>query len=183
MADTNTRTLVTKAGLAATGALLMGILVHAGQTAALAKTEDMLPALLEEVKGLRAAMEQMASAGPRVQLFVGRLQLQESRMNGMIRRLESVRDKLTAAQEQLAHSQDTVKGTEAALASSNTPIPREELLQVLSQTKREVEERKVTVARLAAEEAQLTQDLTLEQGRWTDINQRLDELERMLAKR
>jgi predicted nuclease with TOPRIM domain len=183
MGDTQTGGLVAKAGFAAAAAVLMGMLAHAGQAAPPAKTEDMLPALLEEVKGLRAAMEQMASAGPRVQLFVGRLQLQESRMNGMIRRLESVHDKLETAQEQLAASQDTVKRTETALASPDTRIPREELTQMLSHTKREVEERKGAVARLAAEEAQLTQDLTLEQGRWTDINQRLDELERVLAKR
>jgi chromosome segregation ATPase len=182
MPDAKTRRLVTKAGFAAAGALLMGMLTH-GQAASPVKTEDMLPALLAEVKGLRAAMEQMASAGPRVQLFVGRLQLQESRMNGMIRRLESVRDKLTAAQEQLSASQQAVTGTEAALASSDTKIPREELTQMLSQTKRQVEEHKITVARLAAEEGQLTQDLTIEQGRWTDINQRLDELERVLVKR
>jgi len=36
---------------------------------------------------------------------------------------------------------------------------------------------------LSAEENQLTQDLTTEQGRWIEINQRLDELERTLAKR
>jgi DNA repair exonuclease SbcCD ATPase subunit len=161
----------------------MGLLVHAGQAAPPAKTEDMLPALLEEVKGLRAAIEQMASAGPRVQLFVGRLQLQESRMNGMIRRLESVRDKLAAEQEVLTRALDEVKHFEAAVDSPNSPIPREELTQMISQTKRQAVERKATVARLAAEEAQLTQDLTVEQGRWTDINQRLDELERMLAKR
>jgi chromosome segregation ATPase len=183
MADPNARRFVTTAGFAAAGALLMGLLVHAGQAAPPAKTEDMLPALLEEVKGLRAAIEQMASAGPRVQLFVGRLQLQESRMNGMIRRLESVRDKLAAEQEVLTRALDEVKHFEAAVASANSPIPREELTQMISQTKRQAEERKATVARLTAEEAQLTQDLTVEQGRWTDINQRLDELERMLVKR
>ena len=40
-----------------------------------------MPALLTEVRGLRVAMEQMTSAGARVQLALGRLQLQESRLN------------------------------------------------------------------------------------------------------
>jgi predicted nuclease with TOPRIM domain len=183
MADARTRTVVTRAGLAAAAAVLMGILTHAGQPAPPAKTEDMLPALLAEVKGLRAAMEQMASAGPRVQLFVGRLQLQESRMNGMIRRLEGVRDKLAAEQELLTRAVNEVKGLEAAQSTGNTPIPREELTHAITHAKRQVDERRGTVARLTGEEAQLTQDLTLEQGRWNEINQRLDELERMLAKR
>ena len=101
----------------------------------------------------------------------------------MIRRLEGVRDKLAAEQELLTRAADEVKGLEAAVTAGNSPIPREELSHMISHTKRAVEERKVTVARLTGEEAQLTQDLTLEQGRWNDINQRLDELERMLAKR
>jgi hypothetical protein len=40
-------------------------------------------ALLREVDGLRVAMEQKASAGPRVQLAIKRLQLQEQRVNNM----------------------------------------------------------------------------------------------------
>ena len=46
----------------------------AGQ-AAVTSNQDTLAALLVEVRGLRAAMEQMASAGPRVQLAFGRLQM------------------------------------------------------------------------------------------------------------
>src|SRR5688500_4578503 len=57
-------------------------------------------ALLVEVKGLRPAMEQMASAGPRVQLFASRLQLQETRINNMIRRLDTVRDRMAEAQRE-----------------------------------------------------------------------------------
>src|SRR5262245_50764521 len=54
-----------------------------------------IQALLGEVRALRVAMEQMASAGPRIQLFTARLQLQETRVNNMIRRLDDVRDRLT----------------------------------------------------------------------------------------
>jgi hypothetical protein len=39
------------------------------------------------------------------------------------------------------------------------------------------------VQRLTAEEAVVSAELALEQSRWTDINQRLDELERALARR
>jgi len=96
-------------GLAMGTAVLMGVLVQAGQAAPAARNEDVLPALLAEVKGLRAAMEQMASAGPRIQLFVSRLQLQEGRMNTMIRRLESVRDDLASQQHELESAQESVE--------------------------------------------------------------------------
>src|SRR6476469_9408866 len=68
---------------------------------------DVLPALLQEVKGLRAAMEQMATSNAHAQLLVGRLQLQESRMNSMIRRLDTVRDE--HAKAQVAY--DQIKGS------------------------------------------------------------------------
>ena len=62
------------------------------------QSEDVLPALLVEVRGLRAAMEQMASAGPRVQLAVRRVQLQEQRINTLIRRLDEAHAAVAQAQ-------------------------------------------------------------------------------------
>src|SRR4029077_15095166 len=100
------------------------------QAATAPKNEDVLPALLVEVKGVRAAMEQMASAGPRIQLFVSRLQLQEGRMNNMIKRLDSVRENLAAAQRELENGQETVKRFEGALPTA-TALQREELVQML----------------------------------------------------
>lgn len=170
--------------MAAGAAVLMGVLLQAGQAATAQKNEDVLPALLAEVRGLRAAMEQMASAGPRIQLFVSRLQLQEGRINNMIRRLDSVRENLSSQQHELEHSQDAVKGFEAALAAGKVSgEERDQLLQILPGRKRELAEHRASVARLTAEETQLAADLATEQGRWTDINQRLDELERALSKR
>jgi hypothetical protein len=50
-----------------------------------------------ELRGLRATMEQMASAAPRVQLALGRLQLQEQHMANMNQRLDSVWDSIRGA--------------------------------------------------------------------------------------
>src|ERR671913_210744 len=61
---------------------------------------DVLTALLMEVRGLRSVMEQMASAGPRVQLALGRLQLQEQRVNTMIRRAEGMRESVGRAERE-----------------------------------------------------------------------------------
>src|SRR5687767_14532699 len=71
--------------------------------------QGVLSALLVEVRGLRAAMEQMASAGPRVQLALGRLQLQEQRLNTLVRRLEGVRDQLAQAQRQMMQHQNQIE--------------------------------------------------------------------------
>jgi hypothetical protein len=143
-------------------------------------SDGVLPALLVEVKGLRAAMEQMASAGPRVQLSVGRLQLQETRMNGMIRRLDTVRDALANARRDVERLQGAMKMFDGEARKPGDP-PEEEATAMLAGMKAELTAGQAAVNRLAAEEQQLSNDLAVEQARWVDINQRLDELERALA--
>jgi chromosome segregation ATPase len=168
---------------------LAGAWLQARQAAPPPSDDAVLAALLTEVRGLRVAMEQMASAGPRVQLFASRLQLQETRINNMTRRLEGVRDNLDAAQRELAREQERQREMESAVAenrASNAESARELAKQadlMLPQIKRALVSQKQIVDRLAAEEAQLTQDISTEQGRWTEINSRLDELERLLTKR
>jgi chromosome segregation ATPase len=179
---------VFKAGLAMGLVIVGGALVAARQAQPPAQP-DVLPALLEEVKGLRAAMEQMASAGPRIQLFTSRLQLQEARINNMIRRLDTVRDSLASAQRELSHMQGEQLRTETVLAERqavNTPEAREEVRQVamnLEDVKRALVSARANVDRYTAEEAQLTGDIATEQARWTEINGRLDELEKLLSSR
>ena len=182
MAHAHAKRTVMNVGMAVAGAVFMAVLVDARQAAPPPRNEEVLPALLAEVRGLRAAMEQMASAGPRIQLFVSRLQLQEARMNNMIKRLETVRENLASEQRELANGQDAVKRFESELATATGP-GREELTQILPGRRRAVAEHQATVVRLTAEESQLAADLATEQGRWTEINQRLDELERALTKR
>jgi hypothetical protein len=91
------------------GLFLIGcaVIVVVGATTGRAQPAggDVLTQLLTEVRGLRAAMEQMASAGPRVQLVLGRLQLQEQRVNTLVRRQESVRSTLSASENELAQHQ------------------------------------------------------------------------------
>src|SRR6476620_8025358 len=101
------------AALAVTGAAWTGRVAAQAPQAG----PDVLPALLEEVRGLRAAMEQMASAGPRIQLFTSRLQLQETRISNMLRRLDGVRDSLAPLQQDLGSAEDSQKRAEEQLSS------------------------------------------------------------------
>jgi hypothetical protein len=185
MKNINLGRLVVIAVLVVTGAVWTGRVAAQAPQA----SPDVLPALLEEVRGLRAAMEQMSTAGPRIQLFTSRLQLQETRINNMLRRLDTVRDSLANAQKESARAQAQQQQFEAMLAdrrNANTPEAREELKQaelMAGEIKREVATTRAAVERLTAEETQLMQDVGVEQARWTDINARLDELERALAKR
>ena len=178
---TNTRRLAAALLIVVAGGVLTRTLASAGQPIT-RNTDDVLAALLVEVKGLRAAMEQMASAGPRVQLFASRLQLQEARINGMVRRLDAVRDSVASVQRDYDRARDEIKRFETSLGSAVGPH-REELEQMLPGRRRDAAAMKSTLDRHIAEEAQLANDITIEQARWTEINQRLDELERALSKR
>ena len=97
----------------AVGTALQGRLT--AQASQAAQGQDVLPALLVEVRGLRAAMEEMASAGPRVQLALGRLQLQEQRVNNLLRRLETARGSLAGAQREDENNRQQIASIEESL--------------------------------------------------------------------
>jgi hypothetical protein len=142
---------------------------------------DVLAALLTEVRGLRAAMEQMAAAGPRVQLALGRLQLQEQRVNTVVRRLEAVRTNLSAAQREHDAAASRLRDVEKAREAVD-PSERKEAEMVLPRLQRALAQAAGEVQRLLAEESALNVDISGEQARWSDINRRLEELERSLAR-
>jgi chromosome segregation ATPase len=171
------------------GVMCAGWLAAAQAQAPGAGSQDILPALLAEVRGLRAAMEQMTSAGSRVQLALGRLQLQEQRLSAATARLGGIRDQLTGSQRRYAELQEQIGSLEATLAGqreSDLPkgVPPEQVSQMLTMQLRESQREVVSIAadiqRLTAEEAAVANDVSSEQARSADLNQRLDELERAL---
>jgi chromosome segregation ATPase len=154
-----------------------------------AQDPDVLGALLTEVRGLRQAMEQMASAGPRVQLALGRLQLQEQRVNTMLRRLETVREQLGGAERALAQHQTQVAGVEGGLKSPELQAhpDREAIVRQMTQELKELHRGGILatteVQRFQTEVATLEQQIATEQGRWSEINRAREDLERALGKR
>src|SRR5215471_18064067 len=131
-----------------------GFAVHGYAQAQQPSGSDILPALLQEVKGLRAAMEQIATSNAHAQLLVGRLQLQESRMNGMIRRLDTVRDDLAKAEREYAQISGALKTLEGD--SSPSEMPEKDRDTAFGGLKQQVQYVKAEVDRLRAEESQLT---------------------------
>lgn len=169
--------------IVAAGAALSVRALAAAQ-AARATDQDVLPALLIEVRGLRAAMEHMASAGPRVQLALGRLQLQEQRVNNLLRRMESVQNDLAGAVQDADKARLEVARTEGALRSVNLPpAEREHVEDILPVFRANAVQATAKVQRLQTEESGLAQELAAEQGRWSEINRQMEELERALTRK
>ena len=156
---------------------------RAGQAPVASTAPDTIAALLVEVRGLRAAMEQIAAAGPRVQLALGRLQLQEQRINTLVRRLEEVRASLIPARQKLDEATDQVSRFEKGSRESLNAEQRRDMEDVLPRVKRDAMQAAAEVQRLQGDESSLLQDISNEQNRWTEFNQRLEELERALPRR
>lgn len=116
-----------------------------------------------------------------MQILLGRVQLQEQRITNQVRRLDVVRASLVPAQQNLEPMEREVKEFEESLRRSlGTDNAMEEMLK---EKKAEVTRRRAEVQRLIAEELLLAQDVAAEQARWTELNQRLEELERSLVRR
>jgi chromosome segregation ATPase len=172
-------------------ALLTAILVSAAALGGPRKSEaqgappspDVLSALLVEVRGLRSAMEQMASAGPRIQLALGRLQLQEQRVDTLVRRLDQVRTSLRTTSREMEQFTERVSELDRQSREASDPEHRRQADAEMKMMKTEISRATAEVQRLQGEEATLSLDVSAEQGRWTEINQRLEELERALTRR
>jgi chromosome segregation ATPase len=142
-----------------------------------------LTALLVEVRGLRSAMEEMASVGPRIQLPMAQLQLQEQRVNGLVRRADAIHDALNAAQKRAGELQDLVVMTQRDLEGSLEPDRRSQLESVLAVRKRDLARGMAEVSTLQTNEADIAAQIASEQARWVEINQRLADLDRALTLR
>ena len=149
-----------------------------------AQNPDVTKELLVEVRGLRVAMEQLASAGPRVQLMFGRLQLQEQRINEQLRKMDVVRTQLTKAQEEETEERRRIQRFEEALQRGGLPEQeRKDLEDSLPGMRRHVTFLVAEVQKFQVEEANLSSLISAEQNRWSDINRMLDELDRTLSRR
>ena len=170
-------------------ALLVGS-IAAAQTPGASNNGDIMPALLQEVRGLRAAIEQMTASASRVQLALGRLQLQEQRLAAATARLTEMRHQLATAQRQAVAVQEQAAELEGAL-SGQRPMPgsppgfsaeqtRALVSEQLSGLQREATSANANLQGQLAQEAALANDVSAEQARWSDLNQRLEDLERSL---
>jgi chromosome segregation ATPase len=145
--------------------------------------QDTMGALLVEVRGLRSAIEQMASVGPSIQLAMGRLQLHEQRINTLVRRADGLRDALVAAHKQTGELQDRLRNGQRELEDNPEAQRRSQLQAFMADHKLQLARATAEIQRLQTEEADAASQIASEQARWADINQRLEELDRALRRR
>jgi len=142
--------------------------------------QDVLAELLTEVRGLRQAMERAATVGARIQLLVARVQMQEQRIAESSRRLATVREQLSKIDSEIAGLMLQASTFEKA-ANAFPPEQKDEHERMVDTFKSQAATMERRKQDLANEEGLLMQQISLDQGRWSDVNTQLDELERTLA--
>jgi chromosome segregation ATPase len=166
------------------GCLLLTVMLVAvppTASAQAARPDDPIRELLSEVRLLRQALERASTVGTRIQLLVARVQLQEQRIGDLSRRLDSVRAELrdveresTGLAPQVAAMQETMQAED--------PHERRAAEQAAAMLNSQMETLERRRQELSGEEGLLAQQIAAEQGRWTDFNNRLEQLERTLSK-
>lgn len=143
---------------------------------------DVFRELLAEVRGLRLAMERAATVGARIQLLVARVQMQEQRITELSRRAVTVREEVGRIDVALAQQSGMMKQFERSGARAN-PDEQREIEVMVEMHKQQIAASEKRRQELLNEDALLAQQIAADQGRWSDINNQLDELERSLTPR
>lgn len=138
--------------------------------------------LLTEVRLLRQSIEGLAGTGARVQIVFGRLQLQEQRTATAARRVDDLRSAVSGISMRAGEMGDRIKELEEGSNDGRfKPEQLEAVRQELIHTRRELGRIEAERARLMGEESEAAGVLNQEQGRWSDLNRQLEDLERALT--
>lgn len=172
--------------LAALIALTSSASAQAARTAAPQET-DALAVLTREIRALRTEIAETAKASLRLQLLTARIQAQEQRIIYLDRqRAEATTRRQNAERERDAMATQD-KQFEPQATSTMSPEDRKQLEFMRpqfefmrAQFKAQAAAQEQAVQQAMVEETDAQSALAQEQGRWADLNQRLDDLERSL---
>ena len=163
---------------------LLGVVAALGTTVRSQEParQDMTGTLISEMRALRGAIEQMVSASARVQLAIGRLQIQEQRVNTLTRQLADVRATLARAEREMAERQAQLDDLEDVLPTTTDRGERQAIQQQAGQLKALQSAGTPALQKLRTDEAELASLVSGEQGRWSELNQQLDAIDRTLQR-
>jgi chromosome segregation ATPase len=162
--------------------LFVSVCVAAWAQAPPAPTDSsLIQALLSEVHQLRLAIERSNALGPRIQLVVERVKMQQSVVTRVSDQLESTRRELDNVQAGQARSAEQIKAAETELSQATDPTRRQQMDLELKAFKPELERERQLIEGLRGREADLSSRLRSEQATLDGLNDRLNQIERTLS--
>jgi len=136
------------------------------------KQETASNELINEMRQLRIAVQQLSVNAYRGQVMVERLRLQQEQVNRLSQELSATRNQIGDIRaEQIVfktRSDEAEKQKEAGLANESQSVKLKEMLESLKRAEE----------RLIERDGQLSAQLDEERSNLTDLNRRLDALER-----
>ena len=126
-------------------------------------------------------MEQSATVAPRVQLTLARLNIEEQRIAQLAGQLDQVRRELSATALESQKLTDQLSELEKGLLTATDDKLRKALEMEQTGVKRHLNMQSRLEQQLRTRENDAAQAFSTEQSRWTELNARLDELERLLG--
>ena len=146
-----------------------------------AKERDSLPSLLEEVHLLRQAIEGMTAASQRVQIALYGLQMQDSAVARAMQRLDSTRNKCSAAEVNRQHTTEEIRRLESSLASGTIlESVANEIKGRLPELKSALEVQTAEAQTCQAAEAEASSQLRSDQAKLLDLQDRIAHLDKAL---
>jgi len=164
-----------------TRSLLPALLISGTAVAQEPAQDATLQTLLKEVRALRIALERSNQMGPKVQIALARMQLQEERVRNANRQWQEARDRAANIQNKVAELGDRIKHVEAQQAQTVDPNLRKQMDLDLMATKGELAQLGTLDQQMRAREAEAGSVVLSEQAKWNEVNDLLTSIERMLA--
>jgi len=154
----------------------------AAQSQAQTQSPDsaVIQALLSEVHQLRIALDRANTIGPRIQMAVERLKLQQESVVRMTRQLEETQRDLAKAQSSREEDLARVKNIESELSQATDLAERKRLEEALKQFQWQAEREQKFEQTFRAQEAELNSRLHSEQATLDGLSDRLNQIERAL---
>jgi chromosome segregation ATPase len=142
--------------------------------------------ILAEIRSLRADLQHTSTEGVRAQLLVGRLQLEEQRLQGLNSELAEAHGRLVVRRAQIATLARVVEDLKNTLAPSGVYIPdlearRNNLEAALQQSQGQLQDLQLEEEQMSEQEAELSQQVLAQHNRSTYLNDQLDAIERRLS--
>ena len=139
-----------------------------------------LQTLLAEVHQLRIVLERSSQIAPRIQIAVERLKLQQEHVARVARQLDEIRRDLDRTRSDQPKIQQRVQTLDDEVNQAVDPGRRKALDDEAKMLKLESVQQEKSLQQMQAREGELMSQLQSEQARLTELNDRLDQIERAL---
>jgi chromosome segregation ATPase len=147
------------------------------------KETDALQSLLVEVRQLRQDIEAMTVTSQRVQIALSALQMQDAAVARATQRADNARIKCVSEEVNRQYTASETQRLEGSLATETVPESQDKVIQSrLSEMKSALERQTTEVQTCQVAEAEASSQLRNEQTKLTDLQDRIERLDKTLEK-